>query len=294
MNKYYTAALSAFVIWGFIGLLLRPLHIYASLDILFYRVLFSAAIIAVMVFIFSPKQVKRNIKLFKELDKPLQKQTLINTLGGGLLLTFNWFFFIYVMNHISIKAASYAYIICPVITTVLAFFILKEKLSQVQWIAVSISLVSCLILAFSNLNDLIFSLIVATSYALYLVTQRNNEYLEKLFILALQLVFAALCTLPFFPFFVSGTVLPFSFFVSITILALLFTILPLWLNLYALIGVNSSTMGVLLYINPLLNFILAVVVFDEKTNALQVAGYTTILLSVFVFNYEKISSLVKK
>ena len=41
---------------------------------------------------------------------------------------------------------------------------------------------------------------------------------------------------------------------NILLIAVLFTIIPLFLNLYALKGVNSSTMGILLYINPVFNF----------------------------------------
>jgi len=293
VKKYYAAALSAFIIWGFISLLLKPMHIYPSLDILFYRVFFSASIMAIIVLFVSPNLRKNNLNLFKALSPAEKKYTVVNSLVGGALLTFNWFFFIYAMNNISIKAASYAYLICPIITTVLAYFILKEKLTKQQWLAVLISFISCTILALNHFTDLIYSLIVALSYALYLITQRNNNKLEKFFILTIQLIFSAICLLPFYPYFVTSTQYAFPFFFQVLILAVMFTILPLWLNLYALKGVNSSTMGILLYINPILNFAVAALIFNEATELLQIVGYATIFISIILFNWVRLKSILK-
>jgi chloramphenicol-sensitive protein RarD len=196
------------------------------------------------------------------------------------------------MNNISIKAASYAYLICPIITTVLAYLILKEKLSKQQWLAVFISFISCMILAFNHLIDLVYSLIVALSYALYLITQRNNIHLDKFFILSIQLLFASICLAPFYPFFITDANYEFSFYTQIIILSIVFTILPLWLNLYALKGVNSSTMGILLYINPILNFVIAAIIFKEPTELLQIFGYAVIFFSIVLFNWARLKSML--
>lgn len=261
------------------------------MDILFYRVFFSAGLMATILLIAMPSVSKSNIIKYKALEFSLKKETLLKTIVGGVLLAFNWFFFIYAMNNISIKAASYAYLICPIITTVLAYFILKEKLSNQQWLAVFISFLSCLVLAFNHFIDLLYSLIVALSYAFYLITQRNNNQLDKFFILALQMIFAAICLLPFFLVFSGSTTFDNTFYFQVSILAIVFTILPLWLNLYALKGVNSSTMGILLYINPILNFIVAAFVFNEPTELLQILGYITIFFSILLFNWARIKSI---
>jgi len=291
LNKYYLSALAAFVIWGFISLLLKPMHIYPAMDILFYRVFFSAGIMSFIILIVNPSMRKNNFTTFKGLSTSIQKQIVFKTAIGGVLLSFNWFFFIFAMNNISIKAASYAYLICPIITTVLAYFILKEKLSKQQWLAVLISFISCIILAFNHLIDLIYSLVVAVSYALYLITQRNNNQLEKFYILSFQLIFSALCLLPLYPFLSTQNHYEWPFYFQVILLAIVFTILPLWLNLYALKGVNSSTMGVLLYINPILNFIVAALIFNEPTELLQIAGYIAIFLSIILFNWAKLKSV---
>ena len=127
INKYFLAALIAFVIWGFFSLALKPLTDYASLDILFFRVFIATAFLLVINLFFRKLVVIEARKTFKELSNKKQKSAVIMTVVGRLLLVLNWFLFIYAVNHVSLQSASFAYIICPILTTVLAFILLKER-----------------------------------------------------------------------------------------------------------------------------------------------------------------------
>jgi len=69
-----------------------------------------------------------------------------------------------------------------------------------------------------------------------------------------------------------------------TLIVLLFTIIPLFLNLYALKGMNSSAVGILMYTNPLINFLLAIFYFKENINLSQIMAYSLILVSIVIFN----------
>ncbi|PWJ60675.1 chloramphenicol-sensitive protein RarD [Dyadobacter jejuensis] len=283
-SKFYFSAFLAFVIWGFFSLALKPLYAYASLDILFYRVFFCAVIMAFISLVVRRQVLRESLRTFRQMPLAQRRRTVVLTLAGGLLLTANWYFFIYVMNHISVKVASFAYLVCPILTTVTAYFVLSERLSFWQWTAVGISVASCLILSFNNWADIAYSLIVALSYAFYLVSQRKNVGIDKFLVLTIQIVFSALILLPFFSKY-SGTIPSEPFFYEmILLIAVLFTIIPLFLNLYALQGVNSSTMGIMLYVNPLMNFLIALFYFHESINSLQLLGYALILLSIVVFN----------
>ena len=286
-NKYYSAAFFAFFMWGFFSLALKPLHNYPSLDILFYRVFFSVVAMLLINLIFRKNIILKNWNHFKNLSKKQQQSVVLLTLGGGLFLSSNWFVFIFVMNHVSVKAASLAYLICPILTTVFAFFILKEKLSKWQWIAVMISVFSCVLLSFNHFEDIFYSLIVAATYALYLVSQRKNSEIDKFLTLTIQLVFTALILLPFYPKY-SGTV-PTEplFYICLFVIVVFFTIIPLFLNLYALKGINSSAVGIMIYINPIINFLLALFYYKEQVSLIQLFSYFLILISILVFN-EKI------
>jgi chloramphenicol-sensitive protein RarD len=284
-TSHYLAAIVAFTVWGFFSLFLRPLASYPSLDILFYRVFLSALLMVLASSLLRRKVWRENRRRFVVLSPAEKKGLLFQLFGGGLFLMANWFSFIYVTNQVSIKASSLAYLVCPVLTTVLAWLILKEHLTKGQWVAVLLSAAGCGILAFHHWLDLLYSLIIAFSYAIYLVIQRKDYGADRFLLLNGQILFAALLLLPFYPTGHGPVPQESRFYVLIAVIAIFLTIFPLWLNLYALKGLKSSTVGILLYINPLLGFMLALTVFGEKVDAIQLTAYGVVVFAVALFNW---------
>ena len=284
INKFFLAALSAFIIWGFFSLALKPLTDYPSLDILFFRVFIATAFLLVINLFFRKSVVIEARKTFKELSKKKQKSAVIMTVVGGLLLVLNWFLFIYAVNHVSLQSASFAYLICPILTIVLAFFLFKERIDVWQWIAVGLCVISCLILSYGNFKDLIYSVIIALSFGFYLVSQRKNSDFDKFLILTIQMVISSVILLPFYPSYGGAVPTEFLFYFLLLIIVIVFTIIPLFLNLYALKGLNSSTVGILMYTNPLIHFFLAIFFFKESVSVAQIVSYSLILISIVVFN----------
>ncbi|GEM59013.1 hypothetical protein FC1_22510 [Flavobacterium columnare NBRC 100251 = ATCC 23463] len=197
----------------------------------------------------------------------------------------------YCVNHVSIQSASFAYLICPIITTILAYFILKENLNKGQWIAVGLFIISCGILSYGHIEDLIYSLIIASTFAMYLISQRKNNQFDRFVVLTIQLMISSLLLLPFYFFYKSETPIVLLFWEVMTFIVVLFTILPLFLNLYALKGIDSKTVGVLMYTNPLINFFLALFYFKEEINLIQLSAYLLIIVAIILFN---INYFVKK
>lgn len=287
-TSYYVAAITAFTIWGFFSLVLRPLAGYSSVDILFFRVFLSATLLLLVSSLVRRKVWHENKRLFVSLPVRERRGVLLQLFGGGLLLTANWFFFIYVVNQVSVKASALAYMVCPVLTTVLAWLILREHLTRGQWIAVLLSAAGCGILAFNHLADLLYSMIIAGSYALYLVSQRKNYGTDRFLLLSGQVGFSALLLLCFFPAYHGPYPNEPKFYLLISVIAVCLTIFPLFLNLYALKQLKSSTVGILLYINPVVGFILALTVYSEKVDAQQILAYAIIVLAIVIFNWRRL------
>lgn len=292
--KYYLIAFLAFMLWGFFSLALKPIAYVPSFDILFYRISFSAIIIICFTLFFRRNIFLKDVQTFKNLPKIDKQKSLMLTVVGGILLGVNWFLFIYVVNQINVQSASFAYLICPIITTFLANIILKEKLQRIQWIAVLISTLGCLICFFTNSNNLVYALVVAFTYAFYLISQRSNIYFDKLNLLTVQIIIIFILSLPYY--FVNGFSIPQNptFYLYVFIIATFFTLIPLYMNLYALKGASASNVGVMLYINPIIAFLLAIFYYKEAINTLQFVSYLLILLSVFIFNYQILTNLTKK
>ena len=283
-NKYYLSAFSSFVIWGFFSLALKPLQNYASLDILFYRIFLATFLLLGINFIFRKKQVQNDWVVFKSLEVKVRRKMIFLTIAGGFLLVFNWFLFIYAINHVSLQSASFAYMICPIVTTILAYFILKEKLSRWQWFSVALCVISCAILSYGHIKELIYSLVIAFSFALYLISQRKNNQFDRFNILTVQMLIASVVIVPFFPMYSEAVPTAALFYELLVVIVVVFTIIPLYLNLYALKGMNSSAVGILMYTNPLIHFFLAVFYFKEEVHVAQLVSYSLIILSIVVFN----------
>lgn len=286
LNKYLLSAFTSFFIWGFFSLAIKPLHAYPSLDILFYRVFYATILLLIINLFVRNEALKKDINLFNSFNKQEKYKTFLLTIVGGFLLTVNWFLFMYCVNHVSIQSASFAYLICPIITTILAYFILKEKLSRWQWFSVFLCVISCSILSYGHIKELVYSVVIATTFALYLISQRKNNQFDRFVVLTVQLIIASLVLFPFYPIYKGETPSEFYFWGLMTLIVVLFTIIPLFLNLFALKGANSSSVGVLMYTNPLINFFLAIFYFREEINIFQIIAYTLISLAILIFNHK--------
>ncbi|WP_281234155.1 EamA family transporter [Flavobacterium gelatinilyticum] len=293
-TKYYTAAIIAFAIWGFFSLVLKPIHDYPSIDILFFRVFSCSILMLLIAVLFKRNKIKEAAVVFKSLSASEKKKAVLLNIGGSFFLMANWFTFIYAMNHVTVKAASLAYLVCPILTTLLAFFILKEKLIKTQWLAVSISILGILLLSYADIMDMFFGIVIGLTYACYLVSQRVNKGFDKFIMLTFHITVAALVLLPFYPAYSGPVPTEFRFYFFIETIAIGFTIIPLFLNLYALSGINSSTVGMLLNINPMIAFMLAAFFFKENISPLQVAAYALIFIAVLVFNSHHLFAIKQK
>ncbi|HYG37915.1 MAG TPA: EamA family transporter [Cytophagales bacterium] len=284
-RKHYIAAVTAFVVWGFFSIPLRALKEYSAGEILYFRILLSAVILLIIMTGFKRKDLRKDLKYFKSLAKKDRNKIGLLTLAGGVLLTVNWLSFIYIVNNINIKTASFSYLICPVMTAVLGFVLIHERMTVLQWIAVGLCAVSCIIMGISSVTELGYSFLTAFSYALYLITQRKNQGFDRIIVLGIQVLFSFLILNIFFAQLVDQIPSSSEFYWIIFVIALVFTVIPLFLNLFALNKINSATIGILMYINPLFNFSVAFVIFHEQVNHTQLLGYIIILIALIIFNY---------
>lgn len=290
-SRHYAAAISAFVIWGFFSIPLRALKDFSAGEILYFRILLSAILLLIIIVGFKRKESGRMLADYKSLSSSAKKRVLMLTLAGGALLSVNWLSFIYIVNNINIKTASFSYLICPVFTAVLGYVIIKEKLSRQQWYAVALCAFSCVLIGMQSASELAYSFFTAITYALYLITQRVNQGFDRLIMLGIQVLFSLFILTLFFFALVQHVPTELHFYGRIGIIAIVFTILPLFLNLFALNRINSATIGILMYINPLINFTIAFTLFHETISLLQVVGYISIAVALVIFNYPYIKKL---
>jgi chloramphenicol-sensitive protein RarD len=283
--RHYLAGIAAFVIWGFFSLPLRAISDYSVGAILYFRILFSCLVLFVIVFGFKRAELKRNLEVLRSYSRGQRNMTILLTIAGGALLIVNWLTFIYIVNNINVKTASFAYMICPVITALLGYLMLNERLTNVQWAAVALCAISCVLMGINSGLELGYSFLTAFTYALYLVSQRKNQGFDRMIMLGVQVLFSFVILTFFYSVLVAEIPSGPRFYGYTFMIAVVFTVLPLFLNLFALNKINSATIGILLYLNPIFNFSIAFIVFRESVNMIQIIGYSIIVIAVVLFNY---------
>jgi chloramphenicol-sensitive protein RarD len=284
-QKHYAAGISAFLIWGFIAIPLRSLSNYPVGAILYFRIFFALLVLLLIIFAIKRNELKKDLIFLKSFPIPQRNKIIMLTVAGGALLIVNWLTFIYIVNNVNIKTATFSYMICPVITAVLGFLLLKEKMTMLQWLAVGLCTVSCILIGIHSAMELGYSFLTALAYALYLVSQRRNQGFDRIVIMGVQLSIAFLILNLFYSYLTQEIPTSLHFHSTMLFIGAVFTVLPMFLSLYALNKINSATIGILLYLNPIVNFAVAILVFHEKVEVIQLAGYAIIVIALMMFNY---------
>jgi chloramphenicol-sensitive protein RarD len=284
-KTHLVAGFSSYLIWGFVPVLLKELSAYGDYEIIFYRMVVAALAIALAAPV--SKTSRDIITLFRNSRANFFRTVALNLLGGALLAA-NWLSYVYVVNHVSINAASFAYLILPIATAFLAFFLLRERLTAAKWAGIAISAVSCYLVSHVDLTQVLYIGCITFSYSFYLISQRRNTLLPRKHSLVIQLLFGTLVMSLATPLHSTPAELGGHFFAVIAVLSLFFTVTPQLLNLFALNGMESSQLAFLIYVNPIISFWIGILFYSERLEPVAVTAYSLLAVAVVIFNWDLI------
>lgn len=285
-KKYILAAILSYSIWGMLPIFLKMLSSYDTYKIIFYRML-GAGLIFWGLVLLNYKQSWNELKtLFQNSRKNFFLMSGLSILGGILLVS-NALAYLYVVNKVNVGTAVFSYLTLPILTAFLARIILNEKLSPKKWAAILLSSISCYMVASVKAEQIFYILSISGTYAFYLISQRKNLYLNR----KLNLAFGFLSGGLVLYYFVPSEVLysphwDSYFFMVMSIIVVIFTVIPLLLNLFALSKIPSSQMSFYAYLNPIISFILSISVFHEPLETNRLLAYSLLGVSCILFNWK--------
>jgi chloramphenicol-sensitive protein RarD len=131
MNPGILQAASAFLAWGLFPLYFKALREIAPMEILLYRVLWSALFIVLVL------AWRRQWAWLKTAAR--QPRVLGSFAASAFLLSANWCIYIWAVNTDRVIDASLGYFINPLINVVLGFLLLQERMRPMQWSAVALA-----------------------------------------------------------------------------------------------------------------------------------------------------------
>jgi len=292
--KYFLSGIVPYIIWGTMSIPLRNIKGFPPHEILYYRIFVSTILVWATIFLFRREALKSDLNFLKSLSTRNKTKLMLLTVVSSFLITGNWFTYIYAVNSVSLKAAAFAYMVCPLLTALCGFIILKERLTKAKAIALIVAFISIILLATGSLHEVIWAIIIASFYAMYVILLKIIKGIDKFNFLGVQLILSGLMMLPLY--FLNAAPFPTEniFWLHIFLIAIVFTIIPLFLNSYALMGMPSSALGILIYINPIVAFAVAFFYFKEKIDLHQLFAYLLLLLSIVIFNAPLLKSVVYK
>ncbi len=285
MNTGYIAGILSFLFWGLIAIYWKELSAIDSYELLGHRILWGVVTFLIYFMIKSPW---KNLRLC--IDTKKKRVNLLLT--TGLIFT-NWFLFVWAVGSGHVLEASIGYFINPLINVALGVFILKETLRPRQKIAVGFAFVGLLILLSTGVGRIEISILLAVSFGTYglLRKKMNIPSMEGLFLEML------ICLIPIVVFFIyKETTVGLTFFkISVreqvlTSLAGVVTLIPLVGFNYAVKKIPLISIGLLQYIAPSLQFVLAVFIYGELFTESHAYAFSLIWCALIIYTFDLVTA----
>ncbi len=271
--------LSAYTIWGCFPLYFALFAGVPSYEVLIHRVIWSCIFLAIVVTV-----LKRWQPIKAALARP---RKLGFVFGCAVFIAVNWGVYIYAVETRHVLQASLGYFLTPLVNVGLGMLVLRETISRLQVVAVVLATIAILYQLF--LLGLVpwITLVLAFSFGTYGLLRKQVELdgLSGLFVETLLLLPVSLLALGWLG---SAGQSHFSDSTSITLLLIssgVVTAIPLLFFAGAARRLRLATVGFLMYINPTLQFFIALFVFDEPMSGEKLLSFVMIWVALGLYSW---------
>ncbi len=277
-------AVSAYLIWGLSPIYWKSLAQVPPFEILLHRMVWS------FVFLLPLLALGENAGAFvKALRTPRVLATLVAT---TLIVSVNWFLFIYAINTNRILQASLGYYINPLVNVLLGMIFLKERLRRGQVIAVILAGISVTTMTLMVGTFPWIALSLAFTFGFYGLIRKVAPVgaLVGLTAETMMLSVPATVYLVFLDVTGSGHFLRVSGRLDLLMMGTaLVTALPLLLFTIGARRLHFSTIGFLQYIAPSCTFLLAVLVYGEPLETARLMAFVLIWTALAIYSADAVS-----
>lgn len=275
------AGVGAYLLWGVFPLYWPLLEPAAPVEILAHRIAWSLVLIVALLALSSG---------FAWLRRLERRQAGLLALAA-VLVSLNWGVYIYGVNSEQVVETSLGYFINPLVTVALAVGVLRERLSRAQAIAVLIATVAVAVLALDYGRVPWIALTLAVSFGTYgLIKKRVGVDGTQSFAFETGvLVLPAVAYLLWLGAAGEGTfTTEGAGHVALLVCGGLFTAIPLVLFGVAAIRIPLTTLGLLQYLAPTLQFLIGVLAYGEAMPASRLVGFALVWLALIVFTVDAV------
>jgi len=271
-------ALSANFIWGVAALYWIQTKPVGPIDVMAHRALWTLPVTFLIVVYFG--RLNETLALMRSVKFALWIAL------AALMLTVNWGVYVFAVTNERATEASLGYFMLPLLTIALGIFMLGERPKPVHILAIALAVIAVLVqlLAYGSLPWV--SLTLALSFALYgaIRKQISADSMQGLFL-------ESLCMAPFAAIWIvshagAGMGMYGPKVDLLLICAGIFTAAPLLTYVSATRLLPLSTIGLLTYVGPSIQLLVAVFVLKEPVTAVTIATFGLVWLGVIAVSAE--------
>lgn len=272
----------AYASWGLLTLFWNLLAEVNSLYILAQRILWSMVFMGI--FIAVTKDTKEIKSIFKN------RRDLLICFICGILITVNWGTYIYAVNSGHVLDASLGYFIEPIVVSVIGMLTFKERLSRYEKITFFFSVLGlAYMIAVTRVMPLL-ALVIAGSFAVYgavkkmiHISAQTSLFMETLCMTPFALIFTVIAEQQGF-----GSIGVLSGPAPLLLPACgVITSVPLLLFNIGVKKIPYYVSGILMYINPTLQFLMGLCYFHEAMDIHRLIAFIIIWFGILFTVYEK-------
>jgi chloramphenicol-sensitive protein RarD len=277
-SKGFTAAAAAFAIWGMIPLYFHPLREISPFQVIAHRVVWSCA------FVFVWMAMRGELSTVRA---TLANRSVVWRLAvTATLISINWVVYVWAVMNGHVVESSLGYFINPLVNVLLGVALLSERLTRAQWTAVALAATGVAYLTIVAGSPPWIALTLAFSFGIYGLIRKVVK-VESLPGLATE----TLVLLPFAAVYLlwcesAGTGALGHAGPAITALLIgsgPLTAIALFLFAFGARLLPYSTVGVLQYIAPTLQFACGVFAFHERFERTRAIGFALIWAALLVY-----------
>lgn len=282
----FVYGLLAFIIWGFLPLYWKMLSQVPASETLAHRVLWSFVFVAAIIVI-----LRRAGSLTQYLS---DKKKLMLIAACSLLISINWFLYIWAVNNNHVIEASMGYYMLPLISVFLGVVFLKEKITTWQCLAIVMAVIGVLIVTIEYGRVPWVALALAVTFGLYGLVKKLLK-VEPLSGLTLETAIIAPFAAGYIIFKQLQGVGAFGAdYLTITILLIgagIVTAIPLLWFAESAKRIELSTIGFMEYVAPTISLLLGIFVFREDFTGTHLTSFIFIWIAIAIYSISKYSAM---
>ncbi len=270
-------AIAAYLIWGLFPIYWKQLSDVPALQLIGHRIIWSFVFLAAILAF-----TRQSRQLFNALNARVFRTYL----AAAVLISVNWFVYVWAITHGFIVEASLGYFINPLLSVLLGVVLFREKLRPLQWVTIAMAAVGVAYLTFSLGSLPWLALTLAVTFGLYGVVKKTAP-LSSLFGLTVEtgiLFLPAAAYLAYCEMNASGMFLHVPVFENLLMLGGgVITAVPLLLFASATTRVPLATIGVLQYLTPTMQFLIGVLIYMEPLPLPKLVGFGFVWTALLLF-----------